>query len=95
MEINEMKTVELKQLLSDVTMELAHRSEGERKEARRQIKAIAAEHGIDLTKMLGEKSAKPKVAPKYRNADGQEWTGRGRQPLWLVGQDRENFKIAA
>lgn len=28
--------------------------------------------------------AKVKVPPKYRDAFGNEWTGRGRQPKWLV-----------
>lgn len=39
-----------------------------------------------------------KVAPKYRDSDGNTWTGRGRSPLWLVaaekaGKKRESFLI--
>ena len=41
-----------------------------------------------------EKPAKAKVAPKYRNdATGDTWTGRGKAPRWLDGQNRENFLI--
>ena len=41
-----------------------------------------------------------KVAPKYRDADGNTWTGRGRPPLWLVaaekaGKRRKSFLIDA
>lgn len=35
-----------------------------------------------------------KVAPKYRNpATGQTWTGRGKPPKWIQGQDRTPFVI--
>jgi len=38
------------------------------------------------------------VAPKYRDAKGNTWTGRGRPPLWLVeaekaGRKRQSFLI--
>lgn len=35
-----------------------------------------------------------KVAPKYRDpATGQTWTGRGKPPRWIQGQDRAKFAI--
>ena len=35
-----------------------------------------------------------KVAPKYRDpATGAEWTGRGKEPTWIKGQDRTAFLI--
>ncbi|MBF3536347.1 H-NS histone family protein [Burkholderia pseudomallei] len=37
--------------------------------------------------------AKPALA-KYRDpASGAVWSGRGRAPRWIAGQDRENFLI--
>lgn len=43
-----------------------------------------------------------KVSPKFRNPDdhSQEWTGRGRQPLWVkallgVGHSMDDLKIPA
>lgn len=34
------------------------------------------------------------VAAKYRDpVSGATWSGRGRAPLWLSGQDRESFSI--
>jgi DNA-binding protein H-NS len=36
-----------------------------------------------------------KVAAKYRDpATGQTWTGRGKAPKWIEGQDRTPFVIA-
>ena len=35
-----------------------------------------------------------RVPPKYRDpATGQTWTGRGKPPRWIAGQDRERFLI--
>ena len=35
-----------------------------------------------------------KVAPKYCDpATGQTWTGRGKPPKWIQGQDRAKFAI--
>lgn len=35
------------------------------------------------------------VAPKYRDpASGKTWSGRGKPPLWIAGQDRGGFAIA-
>ncbi len=34
------------------------------------------------------------VAPKFRNPEtGDMWTGRGREPTWIKGKDREEFVI--
>ncbi len=45
------------------------------------------------------KLAGVKVEPKYRNTDGQTWTGRGMAPKWMTeaiaaGQAKESFLIA-
>lgn len=44
--------------------------------------------------------AKKPVAAKYRDADGNTWSGRGRQPRWLAaalkdGKKLEDFAIKA
>ena len=39
---------------------------------------------------------KKPVAAKYRNpATGETWTGRGKAPKWIDGQEREQYLIAA
>lgn len=53
-------------------------------------------------KKPGRKAAAPraagKVAVKYRDADGNTWTGRGLQPRWLkaaiaAGKKLDDFKV--
>ena len=34
-----------------------------------------------------------KRAAKYRGPNVEEWSGRGREPVWIKGKNREEFKI--
>lgn len=37
---------------------------------------------------------KAPLPPKYRNrATGKTWTGRGREPAWIKGKSREEFRV--
>lgn len=64
-----------------------------------QVRALVAE--FDLTPQdvfppaRGRSAAAgTKVAPKYRDpATGKTWTGRGKPPDWIRGQDRAQFTI--
>ena len=54
----------------------------------------------DVLSALGGALKGRKVAPKYRNPDNKQetWTGRGRQPRWVVallkaGKKLEDMKI--
>jgi DNA-binding protein H-NS len=64
-----------------------------------EIKEKMREYGITEADLSGKGSAKPAkktgmVKPKYRNADtGETWTGRGKPPKWIAGQDRQQFLI--
>ena len=68
--------------------------------------AEAAENNLSLDTILqGQKpeqaqSGKARrrtggtVAAKFRNPEtGQTWSGRGREPTWIKGKNREEFKI--
>jgi len=36
------------------------------------------------------------IAPLYRDpATGAAWSGRGTEPTWIKGRDREAFKVAS
>ena len=54
-----------------------------------EIKAKMIEYGI-TSKDLGiiknktKKSAAGSSNPRYRNTDGQTWSGRGRKPKWIT-----------
>lgn len=63
-----------------------------------QIRSIMNEFGIEPTDIGAGKKARKisrqvvPVAAKYRGANGETWSGRGRQPRWL-GDDRQKFLI--
>jgi DNA-binding protein H-NS len=67
-----------------------------------KVRELVAEYGLtaqDIFPARGGKSAGAKavskVAAKYRDpATGQTWTGRGKAPKWIEGQDRTPFVIA-
>ncbi|TAM01420.1 MAG: H-NS histone family protein [Paraburkholderia sp.] len=68
-----------------------------------EIKQKMADYGITLAELgggrAGGKNAKANrsrasVAPKYRDPEsGATWSGRGKPPRWIAGQDRERFLI--
>ena len=64
------------------------------------MKALVAEYGLTQSDVVGgskgtkKSSGGGKVAAKYRDASsGQTWTGRGKAPKWIDGQDRSRFQI--
>lgn len=77
------------------------------KEARRQeiaqavrdIEALMRRHGLglkDFEDARGGRTLKGRgsVPPRFRDPrTGVTWTGRGRTPLWLIGKDKEQFRI--
>jgi DNA-binding protein H-NS len=73
----------------------------EKSEAKQELVALAERRGFSLSELLGGRGAKgSKVAVKYRNKDNpaETWTGRGRQPRWLVallkrGKKLEDFAV--
>jgi DNA-binding protein H-NS len=55
------------------------------------------EYDISLNELVGRSSAEQRldVHPKYRDpVSGATWSGRGRAPQWIVGQDRDQFLTA-
>lgn len=64
-----------------------------------KAKALIAEHGLTQQDIFGgaratRKSSVIKVAAKYKDPmSGATWSGRGRAPSWIEGQDRVYFLI--
>jgi DNA-binding protein H-NS len=68
-----------------------------------EIKQKMADYGITLQELSGGRGAKgvkaaarsrSGVAPKYRDPEsGSTWSGRGKPPKWIAGQDRDSFLI--
>ncbi len=72
-------------------------------EAIAKVRSIIAEYQLTESDVFPgrgvratpSKRAGAKVAAKYRDpATGQTWTGRGKAPKWIEGQDRAPFVIA-
>ena len=64
-----------------------------------QVRSLVAEFGLTAADVFPSGKARAgsvhaKVAAKYRNpATGSTWTGRGKPPKWIQGQDRAKFVI--
>ena len=76
-------------------IEQARRSE--QSAALEKIRSLMNEFGLGVDDLGLKRKAKTSkktgaVAAQFRGANGETWTGRGRQPRWL-GDDREKFRI--
>jgi DNA-binding protein H-NS len=97
---------ELKRLQQDIEQEIKRRQQQEVKKAREQIRSIAQSLGVSVEQLIADAGKNPKgdkvgtVRAQYRNpADSEQtWTGRGRQPKWVVealanGKKLDEFRI--
>lgn len=91
--------IDIKNLNHSQLGELIKRAEARQAELKKEnaekvrakIAALVKAEGLDLNDVLGGRGKKRSagrgtIAPKYRNpADpSQQWSGRGRQPLWFA-----------
>lgn len=93
---------ELIQQRETLEKEIAEARHRETSDAVSQVRALIAEFGLTQQDIFpsgksGRSAAVKtgaKVAPKYRNPATEEtWTGRGKAPKWIEGQDRTPFLI--
>lgn len=92
---------ELEGLQYDIEREIKNREQQEVKKAREQILSIAQSIGLPVEQLIanvGKKSNAVKtttVRARYRNpADSEQtWTGRGRQPRWVVAALAKGKKL--
>jgi DNA-binding protein H-NS len=63
-----------------------------------QAKEIIAQFGLSVSDVFqepGTRKKMAKVAVKYRDPKtGKTWSGRGKPPLWIAGQDRALFDVS-
>ena len=59
------------------------------------VRKTIDEFGLTASDVFRPSASKgSKVEPKYRNpATGETWTGRGKPPVWIRNEDREQFRI--
>lgn len=100
--LGSMSYAQLLELRNRVDAALVAAKAAEKQELRAKIEALAAKSGLTLSDLLDTKSGPgnsklkgSKVAVKYRNPKdaAQTWSGRGRQPKWLVAALKKGQKI--
>jgi len=62
------------------------------------VQAKAKLLGYDLVKAEGKPKVQPEKKVKYRGPNGEEWSGKGKRPGWIMqalaeGQSLEDFTI--
>jgi DNA-binding protein H-NS len=107
MNLEAMDFNELWLLHEELTKILSEKITAEKLELEKRLAQLNPIEPIGEAARTASKSDKPrrkypKVLPKYRNpsAPTQTWSGRGKQPLWLVaalrsGRNLEEFEISA
>lgn len=95
MDLSNLSLNDLRSLEQQLKVEIKRREHEDLARAREQILAIAQSVGIPLKDLIGAGVRGPKpgvgaprgtVAVRYRHPENAElaWTGRGRQPKWVV-----------
>jgi DNA-binding protein H-NS len=88
---------EIQAQIEQLQQQAAAQRENELSGAVQQIRDLMQEYGITIDDLQprGKKGAAKKSGTvQFRNAEtGDTWSGRGRMPNWLSGQDREKFRV--
>lgn len=100
-DISSLSIPELLELQKNLVLEVPRRMALEKQKVVADLKKLAADRGFDLNELLGSKvketdkrSGPRGPAPvKYRSPEGQEWSGRGRKPAWVVSHIDAGGKI--
>ena len=81
-------------------LQIAEARRKESGDAISKIRAMVVQFGLTeqdvfpVAKKSAGASKGTKVAAKYRNpATGETWTGRGKPPKWIAGQDRAKYTL--
>lgn len=95
---------ELEQFSEEIKMAIELRKDKEINDARIYVRELADSLGITLEELIAEPNKTPKkkkkATVKFRNTANEKetWTGRGKQPKWLVlalenGAKLEDFLV--
>ncbi|MCH7396272.1 H-NS histone family protein [Acinetobacter dispersus] len=100
-DISDLSVEDLKRLQAEAEALIASKKDQAIEDAYNQIIAIADVIGFSVEELLevGEqkrkKTTRKAVEPRYRNKSNTEetWTGRGKQPRWLVAELEKGAKL--
>ena len=90
------KLAEIQAKIAELKREEEKIRNEERAKAILDIQQIMSAYGIKPSELRSEKQA---GVAKYRDANGNAWTGKGKAPNWIksaeaAGQNRSHFLIA-
>lgn len=95
--VEKMSLKELVDLEARVKKAIVIAKERERTEVRQKMMQMVEESGFSFGDLFssGRGGKSGKVAVKYRNRDNpaETWTGRGRQPKWLVAALKKGARL--
>jgi DNA-binding protein H-NS len=98
--VDKMTLKELRDLEGKVAAAIMRSQEQERSDLKNKIDELAKRHGVSVNELYGISKGRGagrggKVAVKFMNPDdrSQTWTGRGRQPRWLVAMLKKGSKL--
>ena len=111
MELQDMSVKQLNEVAAKASELALSKRDSAKEELYQNVLALVLSEGfsldeiVELHKVKAGKPAKSsktgvKIAPKYRDSDGNVWTGRGKKPKWVVaaeeaGVSLETFLIVA
>lgn len=99
--VDKLNYKQLLNLEAKIAAAIVKRKQEEKAELKRKIAEMAKSSGFDVEDVVGTKRGRrgalrgSKVAPKYRHPKEASltWTGRGRQPRWLVAELEQGKKL--
>ena len=101
MDLSSLTAAQLRDLQQQIPAELKRRETQEKVNILKEVQAFAKARGYALEELVGKeikvKTSGGKVKVKYRHPQDAslEWTGRGRQPKWVVEWLGKGNKIEA
>ena len=99
-QVDKLSLRELTELSAKVQAAIEPAKRREKEVVLEEIKTIAQSHGLSVHDILGRptrgRQPMPRDIVKYRHpTTGATWSGRGRPPRWIEGQEKDKFAIAA
>jgi DNA-binding protein H-NS len=102
------RIADLRQELSLLEAEQRAQERQHRADVLRAMRELLLQHGFKPGELTGARATKgtakstgksgserTPVAPLYRDpATGATWSGRGTEPAWIKGRDRQAFRVA-
>ena len=83
--------------IAELQQQAVAQRESELSGAIQQIRALMQEYEItvdDLQSSRTKAAAKTPAAIQFRHPEtGETWSGRGRMPRWMSGNDKEQFRV--